>query len=752
MRFGRNLHKNQVPLWADYYLDYHGLKNIIKRSPAESVERGEAQDKLDDEIDNVQVHYQDIFARLRDEVKKFNISHNFLQRDSWDGVDRHELRYFLGGFLHYRSELKKLHWYGQVNTSGFKRLLEKLARSRSTKLENLEENLDTAQFSGQTELLRDVQLLQSAIASINVTLSKPSSDLTPSLILDYYFSHSFPSLDLDFAYKAIQRDDVSCLEEFLQDNVDVAAAEHQGVGKLVVVFITLSIICGSADSIVYLLQLLVKTMRRENISNEDYYQLVIMRILVVMGQQKLIINPSDRESMQTNEDLKTLLSRVLSELGSDAQVALLSPDPYFNCVPLQYAAEHGLFDACELLLGHMQDPNNGNFISSSKSIIWQDNLRRSPSRVAIARGDYQISKLLLGFYSRELPSDNGTGRALSGALLADAIKSNTEILSELIVAGANVDHQNPHGETALYIAARSGDEKSVKTLLNHKANVTIAEKVRGWTPLIIASVEGYVRIVQLLAHAGAARDYKDLFGWTAIDHAAFRGHITLVKDLREGQTGSRITSGDVSRGGPAMSRTVKPLRMPLDECLLLVNLGSFDPCKYLGATDSSADLTEDNSAEESKSGISIQFFLIGRPDAGPFVDLPILEETINKPRAFYTKDPNNAKVMFKIFRKATDQHKQVEYVHVGSGIALLKGLKPGLGCDCESLFSDYRIPILATNGLWEIGTVTFSFLLVKPHSQSSSFTYTRNVFGGNGGVTKVVGHRGMYSIRTFSMC
>lgn len=729
MKFSRNLSKNQVPLWADFYLDYHGLKNSIKGSRAESGETlpQAVLDQLHREIDNVEIFYYKIYTR--DEVSKFNLSHNFLQQDSWHGVHPHELRYFLAGFIHRRSELKKIQWYGQINACGFRRLLEKLAHYRfsgvtSTKLEDLESKLDSAQFSSQTDLLGDLELLQSTITSINVTLSKASCGSTHSLILDRFSSRSFPPLKLDLAYEAIKRDDVSYLDQFMQDNV--ATVESGPVHTLIFVFIQFSIAYGSVGCIARLL-LLLKFNREEDSVVKDYLRLFIIGIL----------------DNQAINDSTTLFSRVLSKLDRNVQATLLARDLISD--GLQYAVQHGLLEACELLLGHMQGSKD-DFISSRNSITLQDHLGSSPLRVAITRGDDKISKLLLEFYCQERPSENETGNALSGALLADAIKSDPGILNELMLAGANVDHQSPHGETALYIAARSGNEDSVKILLSHKANVTIAEKARGWTPLIVASVEGHVRIVQLLVHAGAAQEYKDLLGWTAIDHAAFRGHITLAKELQQNQAESRTTSVDVPREGAAMSRIVESIRMPLHECLLLVNLGSFDSCKYPGATDNSADLAVDDSAEESKVGISIQFFLIGQPDSGPFVDLPILEETINKPRAFYTKDPDNAKVMFKIYRKATSSPNRVEYVHVGSGIALLNNLKPGLGCDRESLVRDYKIPILAKNSLEDVGTVTFSFLLVKPHSQSTSFTSASNFPWGNGGVTKVVGHRGMYSM------
>lgn len=40
MKFGRNLPRNQVPEWAAAYIDYKGLKKLIK-AEVEAVKRGE---------------------------------------------------------------------------------------------------------------------------------------------------------------------------------------------------------------------------------------------------------------------------------------------------------------------------------------------------------------------------------------------------------------------------------------------------------------------------------------------------------------------------------------------------------------------------------------------------------------------------------------------------------------------------------------------------------------------------------------
>lgn len=40
MKFGQNLPRNQVPEWASSYIDYKGLKKLIKAAAAEAAKNG----------------------------------------------------------------------------------------------------------------------------------------------------------------------------------------------------------------------------------------------------------------------------------------------------------------------------------------------------------------------------------------------------------------------------------------------------------------------------------------------------------------------------------------------------------------------------------------------------------------------------------------------------------------------------------------------------------------------------------------
>ena len=99
-----------------------------------------------------------------------------------------------------------------------------------------------------------------------------------------------------------------------------------------------------------------------------------------------------------------------------------------------------------------------------------------------------------------------------------------------------VDRCGSWKEPLLYTASRLGHEDLVKMLLSadlkNKIDINLPENVRGWTPLIVASVGGHLSIVKLLMAAGADQLKFDRFGWSAKEHAAFRGHLRLATLLQ----------------------------------------------------------------------------------------------------------------------------------------------------------------------------------------------------------------------------
>jgi ankyrin repeat protein len=128
---------------------------------------------------------------------------------------------------------------------------------------------------------------------------------------------------------------------------------------------------------------------------------------------------------------------------------------------------------------------------------------------------------------------------------------NAEMLGAMLEAGGNANAEFGEGETVLMTAARTGDLDSVRSLLEHGADVNAAERWHGQTALMWAAIENHPDVVQALVDAGATIDARstqhvwvpisysegnvpktrDLGGVTALQFAARQGSLEAVEKL-----------------------------------------------------------------------------------------------------------------------------------------------------------------------------------------------------------------------------
>src|SRR6202012_1590455 len=69
-------------------------------------------------------------------------------------------------------------------------------------------------------------------------------------------------------------------------------------------------------------------------------------------------------------------------------------------------------------------------------------------------------------------------------------------------------------------------------LLDHGAKVNVKEQGR-WTPLHLASYNGYLEIVHLLLERGADIHAQNFCGWTPLRAASASGHFMITQLLSE---------------------------------------------------------------------------------------------------------------------------------------------------------------------------------------------------------------------------
>uniref|UniRef100_A0A8C7TQE6 Kinase D-interacting substrate 220b n=1 Tax=Oncorhynchus mykiss TaxID=8022 RepID=A0A8C7TQE6_ONCMY len=99
-----------------------------------------------------------------------------------------------------------------------------------------------------------------------------------------------------------------------------------------------------------------------------------------------------------------------------------------------------------------------------------------------------------------------------------------------------VDGRSDNGQTPLMLASEQGSIEIVQELIRRGANVNL-DDVDCWSALICAAKEGHVEVVKELLESSAYIEHRDMGGWTALMWAAYKGlnqitiHVILLTRL-----------------------------------------------------------------------------------------------------------------------------------------------------------------------------------------------------------------------------
>ena len=301
---------------------------------------------------------------------------------------------------------------------------------------------------------------------------------------------------------------------------------------------------------------------------------------------------------------------------------------------------------------------------------------------------------------------------------------------------------DPSRVTDLYLAVQANDEGVVKSILTSPAikhdQLNAFETTKGWTPLFVACIKGFASIVNLLIAFGAKQDLVDLAGWTAREHAVFRGHLKVA----------RLLATQEPRDHNAPSARLQPLtRLPVNyqkqssDSQIFVYLGPSHTRSKLNPVELNVPSMDCNMDAEGERSFSVTIEAQGVSKNMSFnCRLPIKGNMVNKPVSFVAQKPEKVTLVFKLCCSASTNDKDVQVV--GSGIALLQSLREGLAPKRESLVRHYTVPILQNGLMTCIGAVTFSVLIITPFQPEVHVPKTSPGFWNEGASYPVVGHRG----------
>ncbi|KAI9803355.1 MAG: Glycerophosphocholine phosphodiesterase [Piccolia ochrophora] len=582
MKFGRNLPRNQVPEWAASYINYKGLKKLIKNAADtvkvdQDVDLAEFFFSLDRSVEDVDGFYNKKFLESARRLKLLQDRYG-VSTEVPPTIDRHEIEELMGALLELRGQLRKLQWYGEVNRRGFIKITKKLDKKVPkvcAQRQYLETRVDPKRFASNAELSAATKTINDWLS--NLGEAKPTDD-----VASVHSSHSTATLPsrallslpaglVEALDIAIRDNNGRALSKLLPDLREMEDGADDNSHQILLNLLQRSIASRATSCIARLLEDLTTLEDEEDINSRN----CVHRLIIALGRSRApgqgsptttaalddtvasfnyltpasapLLAPSsftakehDQGSFQAqNKDTLALLEYLLDHLRPEQRPALTARD-IFGRFPLHYAAHYGLPVVCNIVIQHMQAWGQYDVSKGIDSVEWQDADGWAPLHLGVIGGHSLTTRALLKSEDWVEQKDDivAVRRNIlrSSAALGLATKANfVAIVRELVEAGVNINYQDDQGEAALHIAARSGHDECAKILLegteDQKADTELVEKTFAWTPLFTASVDGHAGIVDLLIEAGSDLERTDLSGWTAKEHAALRGHMDIARKL-----------------------------------------------------------------------------------------------------------------------------------------------------------------------------------------------------------------------------
>ncbi|KAI9283421.1 Glycerophosphoryl diester phosphodiesterase family-domain-containing protein [Sporodiniella umbellata] len=725
MKFGKTLNNNQIPEWSRNYISYKLLKREIKavsnQAPASEESTTAVYFQLDRELEKVNTF--------------FVYKQNLIDRRVWILDEKYEKQKDESDELscalkETRAQMNRLLWFAEMNSKGFRKILKKVDKKLGldTQNEYWESKVAILPFAAPVHLKQTIENLNEKIKELNLEQAPNNNNSTLKV-------ERYKSKNEDISL-AIQNDNTKELELLMKEGTRTDNT-----------ILELAVENESIECLNYLVSKLgLNLLEHRDLNERNLLHRVCIR----------------STSLKVAEKLLTLAPGLATE-----------PD-FAGRRPLHYAAESNFPQLVHLLLSHAIERgyySEFGFIDQS----WQDREGFTPLFYGILHGSTEAVKEILEtgritdidelFASGQkspsievsdvesIPDFARSVHHPSSVALACKL-GNLELLKMLINKGASPDLADEDGETPLLFAIRSHFALGVKVLIEEgKVDVNLAEKVNGWTPLMIAAIEGFKEITEVLMDAKADKEKTDHNGWTASDHAVFRGHLEIGKLTRTQNRASPANSvvsekthGRLGKSsGLSRANRVYGHKYLTDNSMIIITLGSNDVrnplCRKF------FELSQAFLGEDQSRRLSLSVSATKASGEFPIIDIQTDDSQLffPEPIVLFAAKPEEVMLRFDLietFGSSRNSNVLARGTSTLFGDFIFTKSKGFRGpTEKASLRGQQTVPLVQAKDLDCIGTLGFEFFVVTPFQHKNlrvgdRYTYYKSVD------TQVIGHRG----------
>ncbi|KAL3458362.1 ankyrin repeat-containing domain protein [Aspergillus heterothallicus] len=284
--------------------------------------------------------------------------------------------------------------------------------------------------------------------------------------------------------------------------------------------------------------------------------------------------------------------RVLIDRGVD----LNAPDSQ-GSLPLHWATIYGHLGCAQLLIEAGVDVNSqassdstacllavqynhGEMLAFLLSQGADPNIADSEGRTPLfcAAGDGK-EEMVLALLSHGAVIECETDKGFTPLIAASLYPGHPRVVKHLLEHGADTDHSESDGWTALHFSSRLANTEIMSLLLEHGADVE-AENTSAMTPILQAGTSGSTEALELLLGHGADITHYDIDGDSILDYAMQQGHHDFVQRLLE----KDVLTASVP--GKAVDTRFKQQRIELNKAIFAADLTAVEAILNDTQTDS----------------------------------------------------------------------------------------------------------------------------------------------------------------------